>query len=144
MPHYFVIDARFSLSTDPDSPYTNYNPPRYCETSYTCTKPRRPKHPRARSGSISVTSLDKFPNSPVNRFAQSMGPERTKPTKEDAWSRHTTPAMSTRRMDFFCDYNFAESWDESYRAKSNRRSVWQRFTENVDKCVFRVVSKFYK
>ncbi|EGZ15330.1 hypothetical protein PHYSODRAFT_508964 [Phytophthora sojae] len=116
MPHYFVIDARFSS--------------------------RRGKLPRDRSGSISVASLNTFPTSPVNRFAQSMGPAR--PITPTAWSRHTTPAMSTRRMDFYCDYSFVDSWDHSYRAKSNRRSVWQRFAENVDKCVFRVVSKFYK
>ncbi|KAE8881341.1 hypothetical protein PF005_g14105 [Phytophthora fragariae] len=140
MPHYFTIDARFSFSTDPDAPRINYK----YETSYPCAKSRRAKLPRARSGSISITSHDNFPVSPVNRFAQSMGPERTKPTAEKAWRRHTTPAMSTRGMEFYCDYNFADSWDQSYRAKSNRRSVWQRFTENVDKCVFRVVSKFYK
>ncbi|OWZ03721.1 hypothetical protein PHMEG_00024493 [Phytophthora megakarya] len=96
--------------------------------------------PRARSGSISISSLNALPASPVNRFAQSMGPERTNPTNENVLRRHTTPAMSTRRGEFY----FAESWDHTYSAKSNRRSVWQRFTENVDRCVFRVVSKFYK
>ncbi|EEY65216.1 uncharacterized protein PITG_16840 [Phytophthora infestans T30-4] len=112
MPRYFVVDARFSMSNDPNS----------------------------RSGSISISSLGAFPASPVNRFAQSMGPERTNPASEPFWTRHTTPAMSTRRYDFVLD----DPWDFTYAAKSNRRSVWRRFAENVDKCVFRVMSKFYK
>ncbi|KAE9298398.1 hypothetical protein PF008_g23510 [Phytophthora fragariae] len=94
MPYYFAID--------PDAPRINYK----YETSYPCAKSRRAKLPRARSGSISITSHDNFPVSPVNRFAQSMGPERTKPTAEKAWRRHTTPAMSTRGMEFYCDYNW--------------------------------------
>ncbi|KAG3109246.1 hypothetical protein PI124_g20235 [Phytophthora idaei] len=140
MPHYFAVDARFSLSTDPNYPLLNTRQVHHWEVQQPSTKSRRGKVPRARSGSISISSLSALPASPVNRFAQSMGPERTKPTNENVWTRHTTPAMSTRRGDFFLD----DSWDFSYAAKSNRRSVWRRFAENVDKCVFRVMSKFYK
>ncbi|KAG7377398.1 hypothetical protein PHYPSEUDO_011734 [Phytophthora pseudosyringae] len=137
MPNYFAIDARFSVSNDPNYPLSSSRQVHHCQAQLPS---RRGKMPRARSGSISISSLSAFPASPVNRFAQSMGPERPKPAQETAWSRHTTPAMSTRRGDCY----FADSRNFSYVAKSNRRSVWRRFTENVDKCVFRVVSKFYR
>ncbi|GMF32752.1 unnamed protein product [Phytophthora lilii] len=132
MSRYFVVDARFSFTKDPHQEYK-------FEAPEPCTKSSRGKTRRARSGSISISSLNNLPVSPVNRFAQSTGPERTNPSRENR-RRHTAPAMSTRRADYY----FAEPWDLSYGAKSNRRSIWQRFTENVDKCVFRVVSKFYK
>ncbi|GMF35346.1 unnamed protein product [Phytophthora fragariaefolia] len=144
MPHYFVVDARFSFSTDLGVPQPNSGLFRESKGSTPGLKSRRPKPPRARSGSISIPSFSSFPQSPVNRLAQSMGPRSHQQTKENAWSRHTTPAMSSQRGDFYFDYKFEDSWDQSYRAKSNRRSVWQRFTENVDKCVFRIASKFYK
>ncbi|KAL3659302.1 hypothetical protein V7S43_015573 [Phytophthora oleae] len=138
MPHYFVIDAHFSVSKELNYPQSSRHV-HLCDLQEPFTKSRRGKMPRARSGSISIASLSNFPTSPVNRLAQSVGPERLQPTIENVWSRHTTPAMSTRRGDFF----FTDSSD-LYAAKSNRRSVWRRFTENVDKCVFRVVSKFYR
>ncbi|KAK1935436.1 hypothetical protein P3T76_010661 [Phytophthora citrophthora] len=138
MPHYFVIDARFSLSTEPTYPPSSRHI-HVCDLQEPFIKSRYGKMPRVRSGSISIASLSNFPPSPVNRLAQSVGPERLQPTRENVWSRHTTPAMSTRRENCF----FTDSPD-LYAAKSNRRSVWRRFTENVDKCVFRVVSKFYR
>ncbi|ETL86195.1 hypothetical protein L917_14364 [Phytophthora nicotianae] len=127
------------MSNDPNYPFLSSRQVHHCAAQQPY-KSRRGKVPRARSGSISISSLSALPASPVNRFAQSMGPERPKPTNESVWTRHTTPAMSTRRGDFVFD----DSWDFSYAAKSNRRSVWQRIAENVDKCVFRVMSKFYK
>jgi hypothetical protein len=141
MPHYFVVDARFSINTDPNYPPNNIYAHKRQAPLPSATSSRGMKSRRgARSGSMSISSLSAFPTSPVNRFAQSMGPERTKPAHEDVFIRHTTPAMSTRR----CDVYFADSWDSPLTAKSNRRSVWRRIAENVDKCVIRVVSKFYK
>ncbi|KAL4123551.1 hypothetical protein PRNP1_009670 [Phytophthora ramorum] len=138
MPYYLVADARFSFSTDPLPSKCQV---RVYDVSLPRAKSTRDKPRRARSGSITASSLNSYPSSPINRFTQSMGPEKTKFPKENDWTRQTTPAVACGRHG---DFYFTDSWDVSYSAKSNRRSVWQRFTENVDKCVFRVVSKFYK
>ena len=137
MPHFFVIDARFSLSRHQSNRLSHNCPAYQYEAQHSVAKSRRETVP---SGSISISSLGAFPASPVNRFAQSMGPERPKRTLENSWTTHPTP-MNVHRPGHV---DFNDAWETSYAVKSNRRSVWRRLTNNIDKCVVRVVSKFYK
>ena len=137
MPHFFVIDARVSMSREQSISIWSSPPIHSCGAQHLITQPYREKALRARSNSISTSSLRVAPASPINQFAQTMGPERAPPRTDNSWSRRTTPAMSN-------DFSLADSWDPRRTATSNRRSVWRRLTANVDKCVLRVVSKFYR
>ncbi|CEG47455.1 uncharacterized protein PHALS_04328 [Plasmopara halstedii] len=138
MPNYFVIDARFSFSSELDNSLSTSH--QDFEAQQPRTKSAWRKLSRTRSGSISIESFNTVPVSPVNRFAHSMGIERTKYKPKSIWRRYTPPATSTSVHGYQKD----DPSSLSYAAKSNRRSAWRRFTENVDKCLYRMMSKFYK
>ncbi|CAI5742878.1 unnamed protein product [Hyaloperonospora brassicae] len=139
MPHYVAIDARVSLSRDQRLSVWSSPPIHSSGAQHLIPQPYRGKKPlRARSNSFAIASLQAAtPESPVNQFAQTMGPERSPPTTDTSGRRGTTPAMAT-------DFSLGDPWELRRAAVSNRKSVWRRLTANVDKCLLRVVSKFYK